>query len=132
MRYALWPEAVPPHEEEVDRFLRGEAKEPEAVVVADFEGVIKGFAEFSIRSHAEGCVSNRVGYVEGWYVEPDARRRGVGRALIVAGEEWARQRGCVELASDCLIDNDISAAAHKTLGFEEVERIRCFRKSLRR
>ena len=58
------------------------------------------------------------------------RRHGVGRALVRAAEEWGRAQGCSEFASDTEIDNEDSAKAHAALGFEEVERIRCFRKSL--
>jgi aminoglycoside 6'-N-acetyltransferase I len=71
-----------------------------------------------------------VAFLEGWYVVPDARRRGVGRALIEAAEQWALDQGCTEFGSDALIDNRVSAAAHEALGFEEVVQIRCFRKDL--
>ena len=69
-------------------------------------------------------------YVEGWFVVPDARRRGVGRALLAAAERWARAQGSRELASDTEADNEVSAAAHEALGFEEVGLVRCFRKKL--
>lgn len=130
LRYALWPDAAPPHEEEVARFFSGESKEPQAVLVAEVDGEIKGFVELSIRVHADGCVTDRIGYLEGWYVEEDSRRRGLGRALVEASEVWARDAGCVEFASDCDLENERSAAVHKALGFEEVNRIRCFRKAL--
>lgn len=55
------------------------------------------------------------------YVVPEARRRGVGRALIAAADEWARAQGCTEFASDTLADNDVSTAAHQALGFEELK-----------
>ena len=42
----------------------------------------------------------------------------------------AAQRGCQEFGSDALADNTVSAAAHRALGFEEVEVIRAFRKPL--
>ncbi len=69
-------------------------------------------------------------YLEGWYVEPSERRRGVGRALVAGAEQWGRSQGCTEFGSDAELENEASAAAHHALGFEEVERIRCFRKSL--
>ncbi|MCA1828150.1 MAG: GNAT family N-acetyltransferase [Myxococcales bacterium] len=127
MRLALWPDSEP---HEVDDFLAGRAREPLAVLVAEEGGSLLGFAELSIRNIAEGCTTGRVGYLEGWYVEPSARRRGIGRALVAAAEDWARAEGCSEFASDTEIDNEASAAAHAALGFEEVERIRCFRKVL--
>jgi aminoglycoside 6'-N-acetyltransferase I len=89
-----------------------------------------GFAELSIRAYAEGCRTDRVTYLEGWYVAPDVRNRGVGGALIAAAEAWARSQGCVELASDVELTNEASAAAHRALGFVEVGRVRCFRKDL--
>src|SRR5262249_49128126 len=127
MRLALWPDSEP---KEVDEFLAGRAHEPLAVLVAEEPGALVGFVELSIRNIAEGCVTDRVGYLEGWWVDPLVRRRGIGRARVAAGEEWARPQGCTEFASDREIDNTASAAAHTALGFEEVEQLRCFRKPL--
>ena len=76
------------------------------------------------------AAAGRVAYLEGLYVEPEYRRRGVAAALVRAVEPWAREQGCSELASDTTIDNDVSAAVHRALGFDEVERIICFRKDL--
>jgi aminoglycoside 6'-N-acetyltransferase I len=89
-----------------------------------------GFAEISIRHYAEGCSTDRVAFLEGWYVVPEARNRGVGRALVAAAEDWGRSQQCTEFASDAEADNSVSAAAHRALGFEEVGLIRCFRKDL--
>jgi aminoglycoside 6'-N-acetyltransferase I len=48
-----------------------------------------------------------------------------------AAERWARDRGYADLASDALLENSLSHAAHEALGFDIVERIVVFRKSLR-
>jgi len=132
MRQALWPDDDPgSHAQEIERFFGGELREPLAVLIAvDERDAAVGFAELSIRNYAEDCVTDRVGYLEGWYVAPEARRRGIGRALVWAAEDWARQQGCTEFGSDALIDNQISAAAHRALGFVETVQIRCFRKDL--
>jgi len=98
--------------------------------VAGRAGQLVGFAELSRRPYAEGCETSPVGFLEGWYVAPARRRQGIGRALVQAAEVWARGRGCREFASDALAENGLSAAAHRALGFEEVEVIRCFRKDL--
>jgi len=132
LRHALWPEdSAAEHREEIDRFFAGAAREPLAVLLAeDGTGCPVGLAELSIRAYAEGCSSDRVAYVEGWFVVPQARGHGVGRALIAAAEEWGRAQGCRELASDAEPDNAVSAAAHRALGFSEVGLVRCFRKEL--
>jgi aminoglycoside 6'-N-acetyltransferase I len=132
LRHALWPEgSAAEHREEIDRFFRGEAQDPLAVLLAeDVTGRPVGLAELSIRPQAEGCHTDRVAYLEGWFVVPDARGRGVGRALVAAAEAWGRSHGCRELASDTQTDNALGAAAHRALGFSEVGRVRCFRKDL--
>jgi aminoglycoside 6'-N-acetyltransferase I len=106
---------------------------PEIVLLAMSTGPggrVIGFAEVSRRLYAEGCESSPVGFLEGWYVVPERRHQGVGRALVEAAERWARELGCTEFASDALAENLDSAAAHRALGFQEVEVIRCFRKDL--
>lgn len=130
MRRQLWPEGSAGHAEEIAAFFAGRLREPVAVLVAEDGGTLIGFAELSIRNVAEGCSSGHIAYLEGWYVAPRARRLGVGRALIAAAERWGTEQGCSEFASDARIDDESSAAAHAAVGFEEVERIRCFRKAL--
>ena len=132
LRHALWPEGCrAEHQAEIERFIAGAAEEPLAVLLAqDGAGYPVGLAELSIRTHAEGCLGDRVAYLEGWFVAPPARRRGIGRALIVAAEEWGRSQGCREFASDVQPGNDAGAAAHRALGFTAVGVGRCFRKDL--
>ena len=132
LRQALWPEdGNATHATEIEQFFAGALQMPLAVLLAvDSGGTAAGFVELSIRSYAEDCSTDRVAYLEGWYVVPGWRRRGVGRALVSAAEDWARAQGCLEFASDALLDNEVSAAAHAALGFDETVQIRCFRKSL--
>jgi aminoglycoside 6'-N-acetyltransferase I len=130
----LWPDG--PQEEhmtEAAAILAGNPSSttPLAVLVAEVAGVVVGFVEVGLRSHADGCDPMRAtGFIEGWYVEPEHRRRGVGRALVVAAEDWARSKGCTEIASDTWIDNEPSQRAHEALGFEVVDRCVHYRKAL--
>jgi aminoglycoside 6'-N-acetyltransferase I len=127
MRAALWPDD---HTIEVDAILAGEL-DKFAVFVAERDGGgLCGFAEVGLRSYAEGCLSSPVGYLEGIWVDQDMRRTGVGRALVSRCEQWARDEGCIEFASDALLDNTDSHAFHRALGFEEVERLVVFRRTL--
>ena len=113
---------------EIDDFFADNSS-IEAVYIAD-DGNPVGFMELGTRPYAEGCVTSPVAYVEGLYVMPEKRRQGIGRLLIDKAEDWARGRGLAELASDALIGNEASIAMHKALGFAEIERIVCLRKSL--
>ena len=89
------------------------------------------FMEVSIRSdYVNGTDSSPVAYLEGIYVVPSARGRGVARTLISVAERWARLAGCSELASDAPLENLASQAMHLALGFEESERVVFFKKAL--
>jgi aminoglycoside 6'-N-acetyltransferase I len=105
---------------------------PAAVFVAeDTDGTLVGFLEAGLRSHADGCeVSCHVGFVEGWFVQQEYRGLGLGRALMLSAENWARKQNAIEMASDALITEEGSFRAHRALGFEVVDRCVHFRKSL--
>ncbi|MBX7223431.1 MAG: GNAT family N-acetyltransferase [Blastocatellia bacterium] len=130
MRDLLWPGAPEDHEREIIEFF--EKPNPDlATFVIDCGGNrLGGFVETNIRDYAEGCSSGRIGYIEGWYVDDPLRRQGWGGRLLQAAEDWARELGLSEMASDCDIANEVSLLAHTALGYEEVERVICFRKSL--
>ena len=131
MREDLWPGSRKSHAEDIKRFFAGTSKEPLQVLIAfDDLGKPVGFIELSIRAYAEGCISDNVAFIEGWYVSPAMRGKGVGADLVRGAEAWARSQGCVELASDAEVDNLASAAAHRAVGFEEAGVVRCFRKVL--
>ena len=94
------------------------------------DGRLGGYVEAGTRPYAEGCETSPVAYVEAWFVDEDLRRAGWGGRLIAAVEKWARENGHRELASDALLENEVSIRAHKALGFDEQERIVCFKKRL--
>jgi aminoglycoside 6'-N-acetyltransferase I len=134
---ALWPEAsVEEHAQELRLILGGKAAlvltMPLTIFVAEgSDGILVGFLEVDLRSHADGCnPSQPVGYIEGWYVADDHRYRGVGRKLLAKAEDWARSHRCVEMASDAIIDNELSQRAHEALGYEVVDRCVHYRKRL--
>jgi aminoglycoside 6'-N-acetyltransferase I len=133
LRAALWPDDPEQHRATADRFFAGHRHEPAEVLLAfDGEGRAIGFVELSIRNIVDSCSTDRVGYLEGWYVDPADRRQGVGAALIAGAERWAVEQGCTEFGSDSLFDNEASHLAHRALGFEETGRVVNFRKDLAR
>jgi aminoglycoside 6'-N-acetyltransferase I len=129
MRLQLWGGTAEEHTTDIAAYF-ATPQGGITFVVEHTERRLCGFIEVSLRHYAEGCKTSPVAYIEGWYVEEDLRRRQLGRRLVHTAESWAREQGLQEIASDTQIDNTVSLHAHKTLGYEEVERLVCFRKAL--
>ena len=129
LRGELWPGSLSDHEAETLQYFRARLDAP-VVFVADLDGRLVGFLELDYRKYAPGCTSSPVPFIEGWYVDPAMRGRGIGRDLIRAAEAHARASGHHEIASDVEIENADGIVAHRAVGYEEVERTVCFRKSL--
>jgi aminoglycoside 6'-N-acetyltransferase I len=135
LRHELWTDSsAEEHGRELACMLAGKARGtlPSVILIAEnFAGEIVGFVEAGLRSHADGCDPLfPVGFVEGWYVVPDWRRKKVGARLLAEAEAWARAKGCQEMASDTWADNLDSQRAHEALGFEVVDRVVNYRKRL--
>ena len=130
MRTALWPDSPGDHAPEIDQFFAVPRGDLATFVAETDAGQLCGFLEAGTRPYAEGCLSSPVGYIEGWWVDPDYRKRGIGAGLIAAAENWARSRGLAEMASDADVDNMVSQRAHRALGYQQEQRIICYRKSL--
>jgi aminoglycoside 6'-N-acetyltransferase I len=134
MRMALWLDADPEQEAaDVAQFLAGPPgfvlpMLHVAFVCPRADDGLCGLMEVSIRTSAPGCKTDRIGYLEAWYVDPDCRGQGIGRELVKRAEAWAKAQGCIEMASDTTPSYPISPAAHAALGYQEVERY--FRKDL--
>lgn len=134
LRLALWPDTSPEDEaDEIAQFLETNPRPRlpmlfEVFVCPRAEGGLCGMVEVSIRTSAPGCDTDRIGYIEAWYVDEDWRGQGVGRSLVQMAEEWAMAEGCTEMASDTTPSYPVSPFAHAALGYVEVERY--FRKGL--
>ena len=131
MRQTLWPEMT------VEENLH----ETEAMMTATSRFFVRiamnredkpvGFVEATVRNdYVNGCATSPIAFLEGIYVEPEARRQGIARTLVSAVEEWGRKMDCREFASDALLENSDSHSMHRALGFEETERVVYFRKDL--
>ena len=130
LRAKLWPDA---DESEHLRDMADISTRGHLVLLAvDIDGRAVGFVEASLRvDFVNGTSSSPVAFLEGLYVEPTARRQGVSRALVAEVDRWAIRQGCSELASDSPIENTVAHAAHRALGFEEMERVVYFRRAVR-
>ena len=90
-----------------------------------------GFAQCQLRyDYVEGTHSSPVGYLEGIFVVPEHQHKGYAKELLYECELWAKEKGCTEFASDCELDNTNSLNFHMSMGFEEANRVICFRKEL--
>lgn len=129
MGIQLWPDYLENELKDIFLGILGSDKEECFLYYLDNEYV--GFINVSTRNdYVNGSESSPVGYVEGIYVKPEHRNRNIARKLVRAGELWASGRGCKQMASDILIDNNISYDFHKKVGFNEVERVICFIKDI--
>ena len=125
----LWPDhAFEEMKQEIEALLSN----PHAAFFLDFDqDVPVGFAQCQLRhDYVEGTSSSPVGYLEGVFVLENHRKHGIATRLLQHCEQWARDNGCVEFASDCAITNMDSYAFHMKFGFQEANRIICFRKNL--
>ena len=127
----LWPEHT---QAELEEEMAGVIAGPDSCVfLAELDGRAAGFAQCSLRrDYVEGASSpGPVGYLEGIFVKKPFRGRGMASTLLSACQQWAKQKGCREFASDCELDNRDSLAFHLSTGFEEKGRIICFLKCLK-
>ena len=119
MRLALWPECpCAESETEIEQTLSSERTA--AFIALDADRAV-GFAEVSVREYVDGCTTQPVGYLEGIYILPEYRRKGLARALVKNAESWSRGKGCAEFGSDAKLDDSTSIAFHNSVGFRETE-----------
>lgn len=127
MRFTLWPH----HEENElyeemgkiligNTFYKNELSWTTFVAVRE-DGRLGGFIEITLYPKLDFSDSKPIGFIEGWYVDEDIRKMGVGRKLVNTAIKWIISQGCTEIASDVEVGNLISQEAHLCLGFKEVK-----------
>jgi GNAT superfamily N-acetyltransferase len=73
------------------------------------DGKLCGFAHFLLHPHTN---ANDVCYLQDLFTAPEARGRGVARALIAYVTEWARTRQCSEVYWQTHISNTRARALY--------------------
>lgn len=129
LAFELWPEhTIDELKDEMEEFI----SDKDNVIFLHFDGdIATGFAQCALRTdYVEGTETSPVGYLEGIFVRAERRQDGIGTELLEACEDWARQNGCTEFASDCELSNDDGFSFHIRSGFSAVNRIICFTKQL--
>lgn len=95
--------------------------------LADNDGEVIGLVELSSRNIVDGCLSSPVAYLEGFYLKPACRGKGLGRRAMQLIIEWCREKGFSELATDAELENTRAQNFYRKLGFEETDRVVEFR-----
>ncbi|MBB4006338.1 aminoglycoside 6'-N-acetyltransferase [Allorhizobium taibaishanense] len=132
LRAALWPHhSLADHRAELRRVFLSDSGKAVAFLARNAVKEVVGFAEASLRhDYVNGCSSSPVLFLEGIYVRPEDRRKGIARLLCNAVAGWGKSLGCVEFGSDAPLENSASHALHMALGFEETQRVVFFKKPL--
>ncbi|GAB4016481.1 hypothetical protein GCM10028808_45060 [Spirosoma migulaei] len=125
----LWTDCV--FEEEYDNYERMLISDTEICYLIKEQETYIAFIHLTSRTdYVEGATDYPVAYIEALYVKPTYQQLGIGKKLVSAGENWSRQKGCKQLASDTELTNSSAIDFHKRIGFDEVNRIVCFVKEL--
>lgn len=130
LRMALWPADRTEHLQEMQELCAQPGRYAQFLAYSRL-GEPQGLVEVALRSdYVNGTESSPVGFLEGLYVDPAFRQQGIAALLVKTAEQWARRQRCTAMASDALLENTVSHAMHRALGFEETERVVYFRKPL--
>ncbi|MGC4038873.1 MAG: GNAT family N-acetyltransferase [Chitinophagaceae bacterium] len=125
----LWPDCE--FEEEYDYYKSLIQSEKEVCYLIRKDEIFIAFIHLALRSeYVEGADDLPVAYIEGIYVQPNYQKNGIAMQLVARAEDWAKQKGAKQIASDTSLTNIPAIAFHKKAGFTEAERIVCFIKDL--
>jgi ribosomal protein S18 acetylase RimI-like enzyme len=94
--------------------VRAQDSRATVLIAEGTDGRPLGFISLKIRVAIGGTER---GHVADLAVSEDARRIGVGQALMEAGEAWARERGLRVLSLDVWSTNQPALAFYRALGY---------------
>ena len=89
----------------------------------DEQGQRIGMVELSLRNVVDGCLSSPVAYVEGLYIVPEQRNKGLGKQVMHLLFDWAAAQDYSEMALNTPLPNSGSQRFYAALGFSENERV---------
>ena len=115
---ALQPRVWRPSEMSRSFILELIAGQRSSVLVAERGGEIVGFAVVQDRDTPPlGCIiKNRFCFLLDIVVAPALRGQGLGRALVSAAEEWAKERGLAWLELNVLSENIAAIKLYEHMG----------------
>jgi ribosomal protein S18 acetylase RimI-like enzyme len=96
----------------------------ERIFLAEADGAVIGIIRCVESTGSPLLDPARYAYISSAYVRPEARRRGVLRALVAAARNWCAERGLDEARLHSVADDEGSNRAWDALGFDVVEHMR--------
>ena len=96
----------------------------ETIFLAEHESVIAGILRIVESTGSPLLDPARYAYVSSVYVRPEARRRGVLRAMLRSADGWSRARGLTQMRLHNVVGSASAEGAWASLGFEVVEQVR--------
>ena len=96
----------------------------EAIFLGELDGEVVGVLRCVESVGSPLLDPARYAYVSSAYVRPEARRRGVLRALLRAADRWARARGLDQMRLHNVAGSAAAERAWSALGFAVVEQVR--------
>jgi ribosomal protein S18 acetylase RimI-like enzyme len=109
----------------IDAALVGRTEGASVVVAVDKEGARLGFIH--VAPLWDYYLEQSCGHIWDIVVRPEARGRGVGRTLIAAAEQWARDRGYPLLTLHVFVENRAALRLYEELGFAP-ESMKCVKR----
>ena len=94
--------------------VRAQDSRSTVLIAQSADGTRLGFISLTVREDVTGVER---GHVADLGVIEEARRMGVGSALMRAGEAWACERGLLVLSLDLWATNERARAFYETLGY---------------
>ena len=99
-------------------FLETQLKRPDvAILVADENGDVIGYAYAAVEGYDYMSLRGPAGVVHDVLVEPDSRRRGVGRQLLDAALAFLKARGVPRVVLTTAEGNDVAERLFARAGF---------------
>ena len=126
---ALWPKCT--FKEEYQNCKRILSNKKERIQLVKNKDKYVGFIYLNLRTdYVAGTKSSPIAYIEGLYIKPKYRKKGIAKRLVKFGEKWGKKHGAKEYGSDTELTNLDSIKFHKKIGFKEANRIVCFAKKI--
>jgi GNAT superfamily N-acetyltransferase len=96
----------------------------ESILLAELDDAVVGILRCVESTGSPLLEPARYAYVSSVYVRPEARRRGVLRALVFEAERWCRGRGLNQMRLHNVAGSTAAERAWDALGFAIVEQVR--------